>query len=530
MRHASSLVRLLLVLVVALAAAAVSVPRADAQTGASTAPDLTQAMPVVELGAIIKVEQDGQQSLKVLTMGTGTVLSGQGSILTDSYVADLQGVAEALKSRPEVKQVYQNSYLVMVTNGTDQPTTPAFIASLTAEDKNLGLALLTPAQDLSGKPVDVATLNMPSLTVSPTEPQAGGQIAVYGYPKSRNGLIGGQRVTVKGPQQQADGTKLMGINEQMEVGFAGGPATDAESNFVGIVSTKGGSREGLTNVVPVSSMQALLQQAVVPLSDNTCTAPGGCASPSPQPGPAATATPGAGPSGAATPAAGPTGSFGPIRFRTSPAGPAQEASASPTFPAGATELYAEWDYQNMSEGALLKTSWVFGGQPVLENSETWTLPGSGATSRVIGTKSGNPLPDGQYGFQLYLNGQQVQSGTATIGSGGSGTGPTPSTEGVRLTGKVTDALSAQPIVGASFIVLKEGVTWSTAKSKDDVLDTVTTDQSGTFMTSAPLKRGVKYSVGISMQGYQAVAGTIDVPASGPSILDVGTLQMQTQAP
>ena len=68
-----------------------------------------------------------------------------------------------------------------------------------------------------------------------------------------------------------------------------------------------------------------------------------------------------------------------------------------------------------------------------------------------------------------------------------------------------DAITGKPVVGAYFIVLKEGITWSTWNGDTaQVREAETTNQNGEFQATTPLEYGHSYSMGILARGYQAV--------------------------
>lgn len=100
-------------------------------------------------------------------------------------------------------------------------------------------------------------------------------------------------------------------------------------------------------------------------------------------------------------------------------------------------------------------------------------------------------------------------------------------QGVRITGQVVDAVNSQPLPGASFIILKQGVTGKTFKGPEDIQDRASTDSQGRFTTTDPVPAG-KYFVAVVYPGYQQVTGTLEVPANQTSNMDIGVLKLQQE--
>jgi hypothetical protein len=103
----------------------------------------------------------------------------------------------------------------------------------------------------------------------------------------------------------------------------------------------------------------------------------------------------------------------------------------------------------------------------------------------------------------------------------------PAQQTVVLQGRVVDAMTGAGIAGAGVFVLKPGVSPRTA-STDDVLASATADGNGLFETKPAVSRGAIYPVVILANGYQGVAGTLELPPNGPDVMSVGTIQLQRQ--
>jgi hypothetical protein len=117
-------------------------------------------------------------------------------------------------------------------------------------------------------------------------------------------------------------------------------------------------------------------------------------------------------------ATGPTGSqpqFGPISFCTGLRDGPVERSA--TFPAGTTEVYALWSYQDMADGTPYYLQWYHDGDPYREETLVWNSDTHGAQGQayVASLTGGNSrLPHGDYRLVLFVGKRQVQEATFQI--------------------------------------------------------------------------------------------------------------------
>ncbi|MGA7731745.1 MAG: serine protease [Chloroflexia bacterium] len=213
--------------------------------------------------------------------------------------------------------------------------------------------------------------------------------------------------------------------------------------------------------------------------------------------------------------------FGPVQFTdevdddNNPTG-----QVGPQLPGGLFRLYAVWSYQGMERNTPWNATWLRDGEVVADNDLKWKAGQSGTWSMYLHTGNDTPLADGEYEIRLSLEGKQVQTSYVTVGDSNRPTpSPTPDpAKGVIIKGTVLDAITNKPIRDAAFIVLEEGITWSTWNGNQAQLrEVVSTNNKGQFQTKMPLERGHIYSMGILALGYQAVLTddvlvTDDLPA------------------
>lgn len=198
--------------------------------------------------------------------------------------------------------------------------------------------------------------------------------------------------------------------------------------------------------------------------------------------------------------------IGPIAFASELDEEGAPVDESTKFESGVERLYGVFDYTGMQDGLTFNVTWMIDGEEASNQDFEWNLGEEGnANLYIYGSPDPSPLPDGTYELRLSVEGQELQSGSATIGDGSPNPTPTPGpdfTDGVVVQGTILDATSGKPIEGAAFGVLVEGVTLNDFDGSDDqILDAAVTDQNGEFILTTPLKPGTAYSVLAVADGY-----------------------------
>lgn len=181
-------------------------------------------------------------------------------------------------------------------------------------------------------------------------------------------------------------------------------------------------------------------------------------------------------------------------------------SVGTSFPSGIKALYVFSDYRGMKDGLKCVSRVYLNGQLVIESPFQWSGEFYGGVSGVWWNAihaNGNELPDGEYTQELLVEGQVVQRGSAVVGRAGQpAPTPTRAVDGVQVTGKITDADTGRPIVGAFFIVLQPGITVDAFQWTDaEVYTFAETDRQGAFKLPALLERGQCYSILMGAKGY-----------------------------
>ena len=195
--------------------------------------------------------------------------------------------------------------------------------------------------------------------------------------------------------------------------------------------------------------------------------------------------------------------FDPIVFAEGVDRQGQPQGAGRYFHSGLAELYAFSDYSGMEDDLDVVINWYINGEKVVEAPLRWSGGESGTWYDYVYSNSG-ALPDGEYGVEIVVEGQTLQSGSATVGSGqppakGTPTGPR---DGVQLQGTITDMDTGRPIAGAAFLVLKPGIRvrdfqWTEA----ELYTAAQSDRNGFYRLPDLLERGECYSMIIGAEGY-----------------------------
>jgi hypothetical protein len=116
----------------------------------------------------------------------------------------------------------------------------------------------------------------------------------------------------------------------------------------------------------------------------------------------------------ATHAPTPTPGFGPISFSSGTNGERRQG-AEALFPAGSTNVYASWSYENMQQGTPYRLAWYRNGVTWLNQPYVWDAQQHGAHGTAYHTpvdqSRAGGLPPGEYRLELFLGESQAQVGT-----------------------------------------------------------------------------------------------------------------------
>jgi serine protease Do len=204
-----------------------------------------------------------------------------------------------------------------------------------------------------------------------------------------------------------------------------------------------------------------------------------------------------------TGSSGSSASFDPITFAEGIDSQGNPVRAGRSFSSGLDELHTFSHYSGMEDGMSFVVNWTINGRKVIEDPYDWDGGESGSWHYYIYSSSG-PLPDGEYDVELTVEGQVMQQGSTVVGTGAPPTPqPTPAPQdGVRIQGTISDLDTGRPIDGATFLVLKPGITLNTFQwTEDEVYTSDDSDRNGFYQLPQLLSRGQCYTMIIGAQNY-----------------------------
>ncbi len=371
-----------------------------------------QALPNVQnmVRAVVQIfilAQEGEDFVPLGT-GSGTIVSPEGYILTNAHVATGAGLEE----RPDALGI-------AITERSDEPPSLMYLAEVAALDERLDLAVLRIATDLGGRPVDPTTLNLVYISLGDSDLlELGDPLRIFGYPG-----IGGETITfssgsVSGFTREPglEGRAFIKTDATIAGGNSGGLGADLAGKIVGVPTQVGyGGAERFAdcryladtngdgwideqdNCIPVGGFINALRP--VNLSKGLIEAARlGIAQPTPQ--------------ASVRPAAQPRLSR--LFFAPDVTENDWPTSVVTALPSGSTHIYFFFDYENMQDGLDWEVRWSYEGEYDLRyTSGIWEGGESGTWWVSRFDKEG--LADGEYGVEVYVEGQMRAGSTLTVG-------------------------------------------------------------------------------------------------------------------
>jgi len=150
------------------------------------------------------------------------------------------------------------------------------------------------------------------------------------------------------------------------------------------------------------------------------------------------------------------------------------------FSSGIQENFAFFGFEGMEDGLPMTRVWYLDGQPAVQSTDPWEEGSSGIYNVSLFSNEG-PLSDGEFAVEIFLGEKLALSGNTTIG-GGTTTAPAMPTDGVAVSGTVTDVNTGRVISGAGIIWLIPGLgvdDWQS--SEEDIWDSAQTDINGIYI-------------------------------------------------
>ena len=445
-------------------------------------------------------------------VGSGSIISSDGLILTNAHVADPAAVGET--------GMTPDALVIGIVNSEDQSPVYAYRAEVRAIDGYADLAVIQITANLKGESVDTTSLSLPYVALGNSDQvHISDHINILGFP-----VIGGNTITytdgsVAGftAEDKLGDRAWIKTSATISGGNSGGMATNDKGQLIGVPSiaasganteatdcrviqdTNGdGNIDSQDNCIPIGGFINGLRpiNLALPLIQ---AARSGQAYVSPY-------SQGSGP----TPP--PTGNeqIGTIGWFTVDS-QGNLGDQVDSYPSRSIVLVALFNFSGFTNGEPWGDRWSVAGQEVTSGTYTWDQ-GSEGTYGTSLSNQGDPVADGTYHLELFAGqGNDPLAQADVVVGNGSNPGPGPSTQdGIQLSGTVTDKNTGNPISGAYVIVLNSGVTaedWSAAGFPDsDILTYAQSDSNGRYLLPAKLARNTPYTVVCLAEGYQGTAG------------------------
>ncbi len=390
-------------------------PAAAAPTTAPTATDPAGPQPVgadpaalarasVQLAPLMS---DGFQCWT----GSGTIIDPSGMILTNSHV---------VASEPDCRW---ESMTVAITDRTDSPAEPTYLAEVAGFDPIIDVATLRIVSDMDGNPVNLTDLPFVNVGDSDTV-EVGDALTMFGYPAIGGNTISVTNGIVSGFSREAgidDQRAWIKTDATISGGNSGGGAIDSSGNLVGIPTTAGirgeltadcrvledtngdGTVDGTDSCIPIGGFLNGLRPIRLAADVISAVRSGDTADP----------TIGADPVDVISTAWAGTPLFGPDVTLGD-----ELTEIVDTLPADSPQVCAFWEYDGMQDGALYDTVWYFDGTVIDESSSfnsTWS-GGSFGTWWACATNT-DGIGTGSLEFAIFVEGEQLASGAMYVGDG-----------------------------------------------------------------------------------------------------------------
>jgi serine protease Do len=487
-------------------------PEKNATTNTNNNPTTSRADLIAATVQIFGVHIKGGQ-IKPFYVGSGSLISSNGLILTNAHVADPSAVGET-GSNPD-------ALVIGIVQSEDQPPVYAYRAEVKAIDGYMDLAVIQITSTVKGDSVDPSSLNLPYVPLGNSDNvHVGDHINILGFP-----AIGGNTITytsgdVAGfsAEDKLGDRAWIKTDATISGGNSGGMGTNDQGQLIGVPSIAS-SGNANTEATDCRVIQDTNGDGTIDNKD-TCIPIGGFIN-ALRPVNLAIPLIKAAQSGLAYTSpfsqqasqnnAQPTGSeqIGQISwFMVDSQGNIGDQVTS--FPSGTSVMIAAFKFSGFVNGEPWSETWTSGGQTVYTGSYAWDQ-GSDGTYGTSLSNQGNPLSDGSYHLELFAGSSKdpLTQSDVVVGSGSSK--PQPSAKGgIQISGTVTDKNTGNPIPGTYIVILNSGVKYAdfvaAGYPKADIYTYAKSDANGQYVLPQKLARNTPYTLIASADGYYDVYG------------------------
>ncbi len=199
----------------------------------------------VQLSIVVRGTVDDREQVIWYAVGSGTIVSPDGLILTNNHLIAPAGVSDKLAEleqqlAAEGKEAHlavePDRFMVASSDGRHLPE-PRYLAWVAATDPDLDLAILRIDADRDGAPVDGAELSLPSVPLGDSNAvNLGDPVHVFGFPAIGSGSLTYTSGVASGFlfEDAIDGTAWINTDAVTSGGNSGGTALNAAGQLIGI--------------------------------------------------------------------------------------------------------------------------------------------------------------------------------------------------------------------------------------------------------------------------------------------------------
>ncbi len=205
----------------------------------------------------------GTQTLSCV--GSGTIISPTGLILTNAHLADALGPCRGER------------IIVALSVRLDEPPVPTYLADIVQIDTRLDAAVLQISGSLDGSPIDPESLNLPSVSIGdPSNLLPGNALTFVGYPDVSATNVTAISGVITGVTTETSGSRFAWFRTELDLGggMSGGGAYDASGRLVALPTSApatSGEEPGINCLsIQDNTNDGLIteQDACVPIGDN----------------------------------------------------------------------------------------------------------------------------------------------------------------------------------------------------------------------------------------------------------------------
>lgn len=207
---------------------------------AQQASDLEAALTsVVQIAVQVTATVDGKNEALYIPLGSGTIVSSSGLILTNAHVVDMDAIQTEMDrgNAGSMSDIEVNTHELLVLGSPEpMPAEPRYLAEVVAQDADFDLAVLQITSEV-GANLGSVVLSYPSIRLADSDDvELGDSIRILSYPG-----VGGDAITYTsgvvsgfGFSESMDRRDWINTDATLSGGSSGGAALNEQGDLIGI--------------------------------------------------------------------------------------------------------------------------------------------------------------------------------------------------------------------------------------------------------------------------------------------------------